>query len=201
MAQAKGRPARFARIQGELRATAKDPFHVTEFFKPGLQEVCDLLPPAIARYLLSWGNKSGRLKTLHWGMEVRTTTINGYLKMKPLAGLRWWRPHSFRWSVEQNAIDQWLNLVIQAGTVSTDLALEVTQLARLIKGYGSTHQRGSANYEKIVADLVMPLLSEPAVDGPTRIKSAIDAALADPDGKTLGLIMNPAKVATPEAAE
>ena len=66
VAQAKGRPARFNRIKGELGTAADDPFHVTEFLKPGIQEVCDLLPPTMARSLMSWGKNSGKLKTLHW---------------------------------------------------------------------------------------------------------------------------------------
>ena len=190
VAQAKGRPARFNRIQGELGTTADDPFHVTEFLKPGIQEVCDLLPPKIAQILLSWGAKSGKLKTLHWGMEVRTTTISGYVKLKILAGLRWWRPHSFRWHNEQAAIKRWLDLVMRAASVNKELAFEVAELARLIKGYGSTHQRGSSNYERIVAELVMPLLDNPKPDGPALIKSGLDAALAGPEGKALSQALN-----------
>ena len=200
VAQAKGRPARFYRIQGELGTAADDPFHVTEFLKPGLQEVCDLLPPFMAQRLMSWGTKSGKLKTLHWGMEVRTTTVSGYVKMKILAGLRWWRPHSYRWAVEQAAIKRWLALVMQAASVNTDLALEVTELARLIKGYGSTHQRGSRNYERIVADLVTPLLADPAPDGPARIKFALEAALAGPDGKALSQTLHPTNSPAPTLA-
>ncbi len=200
VAQAKGRPARFNRIQGELGTSADDPFHVTEFLKPGIQEVCDLLPPFMAQRLLSWGTKSGKLKTLHWGMEVRTTTISGYVKMKILAGLRWWRPHSYRWAVEQASVKRWLALVMEAASVNTDLALEVTELARLIKGYGSTHHRGSANYERIAADLVTPLLADPKPDGPARIKSALEAALAGPDGKALNQMLHSTKTPAPVAA-
>ena len=201
VAQAKGRPARFNRIKGELGTAADDPFHVTEFLKPGIQEVCDLLPPTMARSLMSWGKNSGKLKTLHWGMEVRTTTITGYIKMKILAGLRWWRPHSYRWAVEQAAIERWLALVMQAASVNTALALEVTELARLIKGYGSTHQRGSNNYQRIVADLVMPLLADPPPDGPERVKSALEAALAGPDGKALNQILHSTNPPAPVVAQ
>ena len=201
VAQAKGRPARFNRIKGELGTAADDPFHVTEFLKPGIQEVCDLLPPTMARSLMSWGKNSGKLKTLHWGMEVRTTTITGYIKMKILAGLRWWRPYSYRWAVEQAAIERWLALVMQAASVSTALALEVTELARLIKGYGSTHQRGSNNYQRIVVDLVMPLLADPPPDGPERVKSALEVALAGPDGKALNQILHSTNPPSPVAAQ
>ena len=201
VAQAKGRPARFKRIKGELGTAADDPFHVTEFLKPGIQEVCDLLPPTMARRLMSWGKNSGKLKTLHWGMEVRTTTITGYIKMRILAGLRWWRPYSYRWAVEQAAIERWLALVMQAASVSTALGLEVTELARLIKGYGSTHQRGSSNYQRIVTDLVMPLLADPPPDGPERVKTALKAALAGPDGKALNQVLHSTNPPAPVAAQ
>ena len=201
VAQAKVRSARFERIQGELRADPADPYHVTEFFKPGLQEVSDLLPPSLARHLLSWGATSGKLKSLHWGMEVKTTTVWGFVRVKFLSSLKWWRPKSYRWAVEQAAIDSWLALVTQAASVSTELALEVTELARLIKGYGSTHQRGTSNYERIVLDLVTPLVSEPSPDGPSRIRGAREAALADPDGKALNEALTPAAASAPLAAE
>ncbi|MDG2034966.1 MAG: hypothetical protein P8J29_13595, partial [Rhodospirillales bacterium] len=98
------------------------------------------------------------------------------------------------------AIKRWLALVMQAASVNTDLALEVTELARLIKGYGSTHQRGSRNYERIVADLVTPLLADPAPDGPARIKFALEAALAGPDGKALSQTLHPTNSPAPTVA-
>jgi len=201
VAQAKVRSARFDRIQGELRANSDEPYHVTEFFKPGLREISDLLPPSLARSLLKWGTRTGKISSLHWGMQVKTTTVFGFIKVKFLSSLRWWRPKSYRWSVEQVAIDSWLALVTQAASVSTELALEVAELARLIKGYGSTHQRGTSNYERIVVDLVTPLVSEPTSDGPDRVRAALEAALSDPDGTALDQALALANTSTPLAAE
>jgi indolepyruvate ferredoxin oxidoreductase, beta subunit len=63
----------------------------------------------------------------------------------------------------------------------------VVECARLIKGYGDTHKRGSANYERIARDVIAPALAgrmpvDRAVDA---IASARTAALADPDGASL----------------
>ena len=43
----------------------------------------------------------------------------------------------------------WLRSIVEAARLSGDLALEVAECARLIKGYGDTHKRGSANYRLI----------------------------------------------------
>ena len=187
VAQAKARTSRTARIQGELNAEQSDPFHVTEFFKPGIREICDLLPPGLANSVLGWAGRTGRLDRVHWGMEVRTTTITGFLKIQFLSSLRWWRPKSHRWAVEQETIEAWLNLVRRAAEKDTGVALEVAELARLIKGYGKTHLRGSGSYKRIVEELVTPLLEQAGLpaDAAGQIAKAREAALADPDGTSL----------------
>jgi len=188
VAQAKVRSARTTRIQGELNAESHEPFHVTEFFKPGVQEIADILPPSLAKSLLGWAERTGRLNKLHWGMEVRTTTIFGFLKVRLLAGLRWWRPRSHRWAAEQAQIDAWLQTVKRAADKDAGVAHEVAELARLIKGYGSTHRRGSRNYNTIMDTLVLPALDGAALpaDLAGRIAAAKQAALADPEGTALG---------------
>ncbi|MEK9679922.1 MAG: DUF6537 domain-containing protein, partial [Rhodospirillaceae bacterium] len=187
-AQAKVRSARTTRIQGELNAKSHEPFHVTEFFKPGVQEIADILPPSLAKSLLSWAERTGRLNKLHWGMEVRTTTIFGFLKVQLLSSLRWWRPRSHRWAEEQAQIEAWLETVKRAAEKDAGVAHEVAELARLIKGYGSTHRRGSLNYKTIMDTLVLPALDGAALpaDLAGRIAAAKQAALADPEGTALG---------------
>jgi indolepyruvate ferredoxin oxidoreductase beta subunit len=104
-----------------------------------------------------------------------------------LAKLRRWRPRSYRYREEQRAVDTWLGLIAQASPLSADLALEVAECARLIKGYGDTHKRGTANYELIVSRIVQPVLAGrlPLRAGIDAVASARTAALADPDGDAL----------------
>ena len=71
--------------------------------------------------------------------------------------------------------------------LSIELAREIAELARLIKGYGDTFKRGLGNYRRIVAEVV-----EPALVGSLSPKAAVDAvanarvaALADPEGESL----------------
>jgi indolepyruvate ferredoxin oxidoreductase beta subunit len=187
VAQAKIRAKRFARIKGEARADDRDILQVTEFFKPGYQEVADLLPPSLGKRLIGWAERSGRLTKSGWAMHVRSTTVTGFLKIWLLAKLKGWRPRSYRFAEETRAIEAWLGIVEGAARRDPHLALEVAELARLIKGYGSTHRRGLANYDRIVGALVMPALARSTIvpKAAERVARAREAALKDPDGKAL----------------
>jgi indolepyruvate ferredoxin oxidoreductase, beta subunit len=78
-------------------------------------------------------------------------------------------------------------LIADAARLSGDLALEVAECARLIKGYGDTHKRGSANYRLIETRIIRPVLAGriPARTAIDAIASARTAALADPEGEAL----------------
>src|SRR5262249_56033841 len=81
----------------------------------------------------------------------------------------------------------WRGQVGGGATVSCDVGLEVTECARLIKGYGDTHARGVANYRAIEERVIRPALagSLPVAQGIDAIASARTAALADPEGESL----------------
>jgi indolepyruvate ferredoxin oxidoreductase, alpha subunit len=187
VAQAKIEPKRFTRIAEEVKAKPGEPFVVTEFLKPGIEEICSVLPPALARPILDYTARRGWLGRVYFGMQVKTTSVSGYLRFWLLAKLRGWRPRSHRFVEEQAAIETWLGLVVEAARLSPQLALEIAECARLIKGYGDTHKRGSDNFRTIVEHVVRPVLAGAmpvglAVDA---IASARTAALADPDGESL----------------
>jgi indolepyruvate ferredoxin oxidoreductase beta subunit len=160
---------------------------VTEFLKPGIEEMCSILPPFLAMRILAAAEKRGWLERAHWGMEVNTLSVSGFLRFWLLAKLRVWRPRSYRYREEQRAIEAWLALVAEAARLSGDLALEVADCARLIKGYGDTHKRGSANYALIETRIIQPALAGriPVRQAIDAIASARTAALADPEGDAL----------------
>ena len=126
---------------------------------------------------------------VYCGMEVKTTSVSGFLRFwllgqaaalapeQPTASPRS-RPRSRPGSA----------LIAEAAQLSGDLALEVAECARLIKGYGDTHKRGSANYHLIEARVIGPVLDgpHPAARGIDAIASARTAALIDPEGDSLG---------------
>jgi indolepyruvate ferredoxin oxidoreductase beta subunit len=187
VAHAKIERARFARIAAETGARPGEPVAIVDFLKPGIEELCSILPVWLARRILALAEQRGLVDRWHWGMEIRTTSVTGFLRFWLIAKLRSLRPRSHRYVEEQRAIESWLGLVAQAAARSAALALEVVECASLIKGYGDTHKRGGANYERIARAVIAPALAghmaaDRAVDA---IASARAAALADPDGESL----------------
>ena len=180
VAQAKTSAERMARVRKEVRAKEHEPLEITEHFKPGNEEIAALLPPSLARWLL-------RQRSFHLSMHVRSTTIWGFLRLRLLAGLRWWRPHSYRYVEEQAEIERWLGQVRAAVPMGGDLAREIAELARLIKGYGDTYKRGLRNYRRISDEVIAAALAgrltpRAAADA---VANARVAALADPEGESL----------------
>ena len=51
VAEAKIAPERFRRIEGEINAKDQ-PYVITEFLKPGIEELCQVLPPRLARAIV-----------------------------------------------------------------------------------------------------------------------------------------------------
>jgi indolepyruvate ferredoxin oxidoreductase beta subunit len=120
-------------------------------------------------------------------MEIKTNSVSGYLRLLALARLRRFRPRSFRYEEEQRAIEAWLALIIVAAAKSNELALEIVECARLIKGYGDTLKRGAANYAAIERNVIQPTLAGAIAlsRGIDAVASARVAALADAEGEAL----------------
>ncbi len=187
VAQAKTSAERLARVRAEVRAKDHEPLEITEHFKPGIEEIAAILPPSLARRLLAWGERTGRLGKTYFSMHVRTTTILGFARLRLLAGLRWWRPRTFRYVEEQAEIERWLGQIRAAVPLGLDLAREIAESARLIKGYGDTHRRGLGNYRRIADEVIAPALAgrlspRAAADA---VANARVAALANPEGQSL----------------
>jgi indolepyruvate ferredoxin oxidoreductase beta subunit len=187
VAQAKIDPARLKRITHDMALKPDQTFTVTEFLKPGIEEFCSVLPVWLARSIIAFAERHPKLMRAHWGMAINTASVSGYLRFQLLARLRPLRRKTFRYCEEQCAIDTWLGLIGRAAVLSVELALEIAECARLIKGYGDTHKRGKGNYRLIESALMLPALAgeipvRQAIDG---IASARTAALLDPEGEAL----------------
>jgi indolepyruvate ferredoxin oxidoreductase beta subunit len=187
VAQAKTSADRLLRVRTEVRAKEHEPLEITEHFKPGIEEIAAILPPGMARRLIGWAERTGRMGKVYFSMHVRTTTILGFARLRLLAGLRWWRPRTHRYAEEQAEIERWLAQIGAAASLSVDLAREIAECARLIKGYGDTHKRGLGNYRRITDEVITPALAaklapRAAADA---VANARVAALADPEGETL----------------
>jgi indolepyruvate ferredoxin oxidoreductase alpha subunit len=187
VAQAKIDPARLDRIAAEMGIKPDQTFTVTEFLKPGVEEFCSILPPWLARRILALAERYTWLGRAHWGMAVNTASVSGYARFYVLAKLRGLRPRTWRYQEEQREIEAWLGLIARAAPLAAELAVEIAECARLIKGYGDTHKRGSDNYRVIVAQVIEPALAGrlPVRQAADAIASARTAALLDPEGEAL----------------
>jgi len=206
VAQAKVAPERMARVRAEVRARPHEPVELTEHFKPGIEEICAMLPPALARRILAWATRTGRLGKVYFSMHVRTTTVFGFGRLWLLSRLRWWRPRTFRYVEEQAEIERWLDSIRAAAALNIDLAREIAECARLIKGYGDTYKRGLSNYQRIAAEVIAPALAGRLTPqaGADAVANARVAALADPEGESLAKTLAAIAAASPvlrQAAE
>jgi indolepyruvate ferredoxin oxidoreductase beta subunit len=189
VADLRTRPERFAHVRREVGAQDGEPLHIIDYFKPGLEELCAILPPALARPILDWAERTGRLDRWHLGLHVRASSIAGFLMLRFLAGLRRFRRFGHRYRSEQPAIEAWLETVIEAKAHDLALAAEIAECTRLIRGYGETHRHGRGNFDRILEQLVRPGLADPAKIKPRALAKAVresrEAALADPEGRVL----------------
>jgi indolepyruvate ferredoxin oxidoreductase beta subunit len=187
VAQAKIAPARMQRIAREELHAGNEPYSVHDFLKPGIEELTQLLPPFLAGPILRTAERKGWLGRLYFGMEINSTSISGYLRFLFLAKLRRLRPFGHRYAQEQERIEAWLALIVEAAWQSPDLAVEIAECARLIKGYGDTHARGLSSYRAIETRVIRPALAGhiPIARAADAVASARAAALVDPEGESL----------------
>jgi indolepyruvate ferredoxin oxidoreductase beta subunit len=191
VAQLKIKAGRIERLRGESKARERDLIVVTEFLKPGPEEIFSLLPPGLGRAVLRGIDRMGWMEK-SFPMKVRTNRFGGFLRLKVLSSLRGWRPRTLRYIDEQRWIERWLDLVERTLAVSPQAALEVVETARLVKGYGETYKRGHHNWSRIVEEIVEPFLAGelPAAQFSDAVLQARLAALADPDGARLGSVID-----------
>ena len=184
VADLKTRSDRFANVRSETKAGAHEPIHITEYLKPGPEEVCALLPPWAGNAFLAWLRKRGLEHRFNAGIHVRSHTISGFLIMRLLAGMRLLRRRSWRFMQEEAITTRWLQAVQDAARVDYAFGIEVAECADLVKGYSATYRRGLRNFNLIFDRLIDPALSQPksAVEA---VNEARAAANADPDGQRL----------------
>lgn len=184
VADLKSRPQRFERVRSESQAKDHEIVHVTEHFKPGVDEVASILPPSIGQRLLSWAQRHQKEK-LHVGLHIRSTSLWGFLMLRGLARLRFMRRSSMRFRQEQAARNAWWDAMQTLASRSPEFARVLAGLPQVLKGYGDTQLRGRQSYERIWNDHVQPVLDE-KVDIHTSapgLRNAVEKALADPEGQ------------------
>jgi len=188
VADLKIRRTRFERVRRDARVQPAQLLQINEFLHPRTQEIADMAPAGIGRWLL-------KSSPMQWIVEkftgdgkiVQTTSLRGYLQLYMVAGMRRWRRSSLRFQVEQKMIGEWLALIARVAPQDYALALELAECPRMVKGYGDTHAQGEKNYETVIA-AVPGLLG--GSDAANSLKKLREAALSDDNGENLALALS-----------
>ncbi len=190
VAQLKIRDGRIERLRRESGTGEDALIRVSEFMKPGPEEIFSMLPPKLARRVLGWIEKRGWSER-SFKMKVSTTSLFGFLRLRLLAGLRWWRPRTLRFAEEREWTERWLDLVERSLHIDPEAAKAVVATATLVKGYGDTMKRGLKNWTTIANFVIEPFLTNkmPREQFADAVTQARIAAMKDPDGKPLGALI------------
>ena len=182
VADLKIRTARAKRVLQEVRPSPGQLVQVTEFMKPRVEEICGTLPVGLGTWILRSKRPRRWMTRLTGGRQIATSSIGGFLQLYWLAGLRRWRRKTLRYLQEEFRIGRWLELIGRVAQQNYALAVEIADCQQLVKGYGETHERGTANLDAILADVHDWQRRENSAD---RVRTLRIAALADDQGIAL----------------
>jgi indolepyruvate ferredoxin oxidoreductase beta subunit len=182
VAALKTRGSRFERVRNEVRAGRDQVLAIDEYLHPGVGEIAETLPGAIGRAVQrpGWLRRTVERFTRK-GRIVTSSSLGGFLMLRAVAGMKRWRRSTTRYAAESAAIEAWLARIAATATTHPELAVEVAQCQRLVKGYSDTHERGVRNFETVMAALHK---AGPAL-APATLRELREAALADEQGSAL----------------
>ncbi|SCK60621.1 indolepyruvate ferredoxin oxidoreductase beta subunit [Variovorax sp. HW608] len=182
VAALKTRATRFDRVRGEARVQQGQVLAINEYMHPRLQEICETLPAGFGRWLMnSTAPRKLVERMTQKGRVIQTSSLRGYLMLRTVAGMKRWRRSTIRFADENRRIEEWLGRIAEAAARNPELAVEVAQCQRLVKGYSDTHERGLRNYDTVMA----ALQRAGAAIAPATLRELRDAALADEHGDKL----------------
>ncbi|MEQ1804770.1 MAG: DUF6537 domain-containing protein [Burkholderiaceae bacterium] len=177
--------SRMARVRREVAARDDEIVKVYDHFKPGIAEIAALLPASLAARLSAWDRKRVARGLDPWALPLRVGahTLFGTIALKVLASLKGQRRRGQRFAVEQSLIERWLGALERGAREDWSLGFELAACGRLIKGYGSTNERGKENLLHIIDHLAFS--AAPVSARADAVRQARVAALADDTGRTL----------------
>lgn len=183
VADKKTRSARMARLRREIGVGDDEVVRVTEYMHPRMDEVCGCLPVRLGRAIESRPRLFTALDRLvSRGRRVRTDGVFWFSALYAVSALRPHRRRLLRHTVEMAHVEAWLGHVHRLAPERYDLAVEVLNCRRLIKGYSDTHARGLSKFDRVLSAL--PLL-EDRNDGADWLRRLREAALMDDEGAML----------------
>ncbi len=182
--------SRQLRVRSEVAAGDDEIVKVFDHFKPGVPEFAALLPASLATRLVAWD----RRRVMHgldpWALPLKigSHTVFGTLALKAAAALKGQRRRGSRFALEQRLIERWLAAIDRGAREHWALGHELALCGRLIKGYGSTNERGKDNLLHIIDHLAFATSTQVPNAAPERaaaVRAAREAALADDAGVKL----------------
>ncbi len=187
VADLKCRASRYQRVRTEVKAAPDEVLRIYDHFKPGVAEFAALLPATFAAALIRWDRRRQQAGKSAFALPLKlaTHTLCGFLALRALAGLKWLRRRGSRFAIEQSMIERWLAGVEQGTRSHWQLGHEIAQCGRLIKGYGTTNDRGKENLRHVLDHLADTALFPSDAARSEAIRAARVAALADDAGKAL----------------
>ena len=182
VAALKTRASRFDRVRGEARVQEGQVLAINEYMHPRPQEICEMLPAGVGRWLMNtpWPRRLLERLTQR-GRVIQTSSVRGYLLLRGVAAMKRWRRSTLRYADENRRIEDWLLRIAATAAHNPELAVEVARCQRLVKGYSDTHERGLRNYDTVMA----ALQRVGAGLAPATLRELRDAALADEHGEKL----------------
>ena len=179
--------SRQLRVQREVKAAPGEVLKVYDHFKPGVPEFAALLPERIAQRLRAWDRRRVAAGKDPWALplKVGTHTVAGTLALRAVAALKGQRRRGSRFALEQALIERWLAAVERGTREDAALGLELARCGRLVKGYGSTNERGKENLLHIVDHLagVSGVSAVSGVSGTSGVSAASAASGAAVDAR------------------
>jgi len=183
VADLKTRATRFARVRDEIGVPEEQIVHTTEFMHPRMDEVTGSLPTSIGRFI---ENRPALFRALdrvvNRGRRVKTTTLRWFVPLYFMAGMKRFRRGTLRHVNEMAHRDAWLARVKEAAPRDYDLAVELVNTRRLVKGYSDTHARGLSKFDRVMTAAAKLEGRPDAADWLRRLR---EAALKDEDGVAL----------------
>jgi indolepyruvate ferredoxin oxidoreductase beta subunit len=183
VAELKIRASRFERVRNEVIVKDGQLLEIVEYMHPRTQEIAETLPAPLGRFILNTSWVRGIVDAFtKKGRKVKTSSVHGFMLLYMVASLKPMRPRSLRFHDEDKRQTEWLATVLEIAREDYSLAVEVSHLIGLVKGYGDTHERGRHKYETLMA--LIPKLRARG-NAAAELAGLRKAAMADESGEGL----------------
>jgi indolepyruvate ferredoxin oxidoreductase beta subunit len=184
VAQLKTRRSRLDGLRREVKAAPGQLLTVTEFFRPRIEEISALMPACMGRWVADSVVCRWFLRPFCRGWQLQSSHIGVFLLLYTMAGLRRFRRGMFGYQQVHAQIEHWLTSIQEVGSVNLQLACEVAECGRLVKGYGETRQRTGAQLTEILGRI-----RQHSDIQPDQVVAWREAALKDDSGDALADLM------------